>query len=47
MAIGPFPTSLRIHRNATAEIEKDGEGKEKKQGFLVHGFLRAQGVRAR
>ena len=47
MPIRSFPTSLRAHRNATAEIKKDGEAKEEKQGFLVHGFLRAQGVRGR
>src|SRR5437764_13125324 len=46
MSIGPFPAGLRAHRNAAAEIKKDNQGQQEKQGFLEHTVGRAQGVRA-
>jgi len=44
MPIGPFPASLRAHRNAAAEIKEDSEGQKDKQGFLAHAFCKAERV---
>ena len=44
MPIGHLATTARAHVSATAEAERDGEGQQQKQDFLVHTVSGAQAV---
>src|SRR5436309_2883825 len=47
MTVGPFPASLRAHRNAAAKIKKDDGEQEEKKDFLVHAVCKARRVLTR